>query len=171
MRFFLLIALGSFCLGWAINMVRPEPLPFYYQSPEERLEHEIKALGVIDFTLVKDIPRVHPVKVHKKMQQGEKMLILDARPEVFHRLSHIQGALSLPRDEFKHSFVKLKDTINRHQNSAILIYCSDDSCEDSKMVASALIHMGCRSVMIIQGGWDAWSRYQLPSEHMKRHGN
>lgn len=94
-------------------------------------------------------------------------LVLDARPEIFHRLGHIPGALSLPRDAFEVSFARLLPQLEKQiagRPPLLLLYCQSASCEDALLVANALARNGFSRLAIFQGGWDEWERSGLPVE-------
>jgi predicted sulfurtransferase len=66
--------------------------------------------------------------------ESKRGLVLDARPEIFHRLGHVPGALSLPRDDFETGYAALKEKLEADRSQPIVIYCSSASCEDSGLV-------------------------------------
>ena len=91
-------------------------------------------------------------------------IILDARPEIFHRLGHVPGALSLPREDFEASYNKLKPILEKDKNQVIAVYCSSSSCEDSGLVQNALQSLGYTHVSVFHGGWAEWTNAGLPEE-------
>lgn len=91
-------------------------------------------------------------------------LVLDARPEIFYRFGHVPGALSLPKDEFEKGYAKLKTTLESDMSQPIIVYCTDESCEDSEWVYQALTNLGYSQVSIFRGGWDAWTKAGYPEE-------
>lgn len=91
-------------------------------------------------------------------------LVLDARPENFYRFGHVPGALSLPRDEFEKGYTQLTKKLEANKRQPMIIYCSDESCEDSELVYKALTNLGYTQVSIFRGGWDAWTKAGLPEE-------
>ena len=95
---------------------------------------------------------------------GLHALILDARPEIFHRFGHIPKAISLPREDFEACYSKQRTLLEKHKKHPVVIYCSGVSCEDGEMVANALIALGFTDVRFYRGGWDEWTRIGLPEE-------
>jgi len=96
-------------------------------------------------------------------QPGEA-LVLDARPRIFYSLSHVPSALSLPRDDFEVSYARLKSQLEKDRARPLAVYCSDADCEDSKLVANALLKLGYSQVLRFKGGWAAWQDAHLPEE-------
>ena len=94
-----------------------------------------------------------------------RALILDARPEVFHRLGHVPKALSLPRDDFEASYNSQRAVLEKHKSQPVLIYCSGGSCEDGVMVANGLLKLAFTKVYLFRGGWHEWTRAKLPEEN------
>jgi rhodanese-related sulfurtransferase len=90
--------------------------------------------------------------------------ILDARPEIFYRLGHIPGALSLSREEFDNDYAKLRPQLEKDKQQPIFVYCSDASCEDSQTVAERLGQLGYTNVAVFKGGWAEWGQAKLPQE-------
>jgi rhodanese-related sulfurtransferase len=91
-------------------------------------------------------------------------VLVDARPEIFHRFGHIPGALALPRDEFEVYYPKHRAKLEPYKNQEILVYCQGSSCEDSHLVASALTKLGYTRLAVFVGGWNAWTQQGLPQE-------
>jgi predicted sulfurtransferase len=85
------------------------------------------------------------------------ILILDARPEVFHRAGHIQGAYSFPREEFSTQFPKYEPALRDPHLTGIVIYCSGGECEDSAALAQYLSAKEIGPLAIFTGGWEEWS--------------
>jgi 3-mercaptopyruvate sulfurtransferase SseA len=163
-----LMVLGCLSLGLGLNLMRERPLPLYYQSKGERLEE-----SVIPF-----MTEGRPLSGEGEMRsQGhlsleefrvfveeKKGLILDARPELFYRLGHVPGALSLPREDFAKAYAQLKHRLEADKSQALVLYCADLSCEDSHLLRAALLKLGYREVRLFSGGWAEWTQARLPQE-------
>jgi rhodanese-related sulfurtransferase len=166
---FLLIAAIA---GAAINHTRDHPLPLIYQSKAARLEHAVQTIAERSRTekppatvpvLNSNIPNVSLEKF-KRFVDGRTGVIVDARPEIFYRLGHVPGALSLPRNDFEAAYAKLKSQLEKHRGQPLIVYCSDADCEDSELVATALSSLGFRQVTRFKGGWVDWTNAHLPEE-------
>jgi rhodanese-related sulfurtransferase len=91
-------------------------------------------------------------------------LTIDARPEIFFRLGHIPGAISLPQGDFERRYVELKELLETDKSRPIVIYCSGYPCEAARSVRQALFELGYSNLSIFAGGWNSWTAYKLPEE-------
>jgi rhodanese-related sulfurtransferase len=98
-------------------------------------------------------------------QQSGNALIIDARPGFLHTLSHIPGAISVPRSvadrEIAANEAKLKAAAAA--KTPIIVYCTGFLCPDARTVANHLADAGYSS-SVLEGGWDAWKEGGLPTE-------
>jgi rhodanese-related sulfurtransferase len=158
-----LLLTGCLIGGLVFNEIRTAPLSLVYASPEERLKRSVEQMGSISnapIALEGDVGR-------DEMQNicvNRVALILDARPEIFYRLGHIPSALSLPRDNFEKRYQSLLSTLQSHRDKPLVVYCSDNGCHDSQMVADALQKLGYLHVRLFRGGWSEWDTAGLPEE-------
>jgi rhodanese-related sulfurtransferase len=176
---FLVLATISLAGGLLINQFRDKPLPLLYASKKERIESAVaktaatERSGLPAIDEATEIPSAGAVGAAPKTLRlvefrdfvGKRSgVVLDARPEIFHRLGHIPGAVSLPREDFEQSYAKLRSVLERDKSQPIVVYCSGSSCEDSKMVAEGLVKLGYTHVFVFKGGWDEWNQAGLPQE-------
>lgn len=160
---FWIMATVSLCLGLLLNQFRDKPLSLIYQTKAERLQMAVSRI---------ESNRQAPAELSGNLSlddmrsfvEERRGVILDARPEVFHRLGHIPGALSLPRDDFENAYNKLKSRLERNKNASLIVYCSGSSCEDSMLVQEALAKLGYAHVAIFHGGWGEWNGAGFPEE-------
>lgn len=158
----------SVYIGLMLNQFCDTPLSLVYQSKAECLQPSdskfagTETVNAVSFQLplLKNVP-LEDFIVYVKEKRG---IILDARPEIFYRFGHVPGALSLPRDEFEKGYTRLKAKLDTNKSQAMIIYCSDESCEDSELVHKALANLGYTQISIFRGGWDAWTKAGLPEE-------
>jgi rhodanese-related sulfurtransferase len=158
------IALGSLCVGLLINQYREQPLPLKYQNKEERLDSSVAKITTKSKVPDSALPKELNLEEFRAFVENHTGLILDARPEIFHRLGHVPGALSLPREDFENGYAILKARLESNQNQPIAVYCSSSSCEDSHLVEKALIKLGYTNVAVFSGGWSAWTDAGLSQE-------
>lgn len=171
---FCLLATASVCLGLLINQFRDHRLPLIYTTKQQRLEESVIQITAVDATTptpastipqaVADNPRVIGLNEFHEDAESKKIIVLDARPEIFHRFGHVPGAISFPREDFENSYSKYRSLLEADKNQTVAVYCSSASCEDSDMVASALVKLGYGHVLVFKGGWDEWSGAGLPRE-------
>lgn len=155
MVFLWLVAASSVCLGIQSNQFSDNHLSLVYQSSAKT----VNAISPAP-SLPKDVP-LDDFHAYVKEKRG---LVLDARPEIFYRFGHVPGALSLPRDEFEKGYTQLKAKLEANKSQLMIIYCSDESCEDSDLVYQALTNLGYTQISIFRGGWDVWAKAGLPEE-------
>ena len=155
-------------LGFFANQLRDRPLALVYESKEQRLAQavtNIKEGGTDSQAEGSTLPERLELDEFKSFVSRKEGLVLDARPEIFHRLGHIPGSISLPRESFEEAYTNLKPVLESHKSSPIVVYCSSRSCEDSKLVEQALRSLGYQQVAVFTGGWAAWTDAGLPEEH------
>ena len=149
-----IMATVGVCCGFAINQFRDNPLPLVYSPKAERIQQAVAKLSMENTTpaqlnpgvvvgggALSDAPAVRYLDLasfREIVERRERGIVIDARPEIFHRLGHVPGALSLSREEFESSYSKQRSLLEKDKTLPIVIYCSSYSCEDSQMVADAL---------------------------------
>ena len=160
--------LATLCTGAALvlNQLREPPLPLVYASKRTRLEEEVKRTARVEIAaLVQAVAptasepaavRVVGLAEFQRLVASRQAVVLDARPEIFYRLGHVPGARSLSREEFERDYGVQRVFLESRRGQPIAVYCSSASCEDSQMVADALVKLGYRQVLVFKGGWDEW---------------
>ena len=86
---------------------------------------------------------------------------MDAREPAFFEEGHIPRAINLPRDSIlRAKFLgELSDKAR-----PVIVYCSDEDCDDGKIVAKGLLALGHSKVSVFAGGWDEWAASGSPME-------
>jgi rhodanese-related sulfurtransferase len=158
-----LLLTGCFIGGLIVNEMRSPPLSLVYSSRETRLNQAVEQLRSSVATRIVLEGDVNLDEM-KKLISNHAVLILDARPKIFYRVSHIPSALSLPRDDFEKQYQMLQSTLQSNRNKPLAVYCSSSDCHDSQMVADALVKLGYPHVRVFRGGWSDWESAQLPEE-------
>jgi len=95
-----------------------------------------------------------------KVRLDKGALFLDARPEAFHRMAHIPGALSLPEEEFEAAFSRLEPRLRSSLD--VIVYCAGFGCEASHIVARKLKERQIPAV-VLNEGWPAWEEAHYPT--------
>jgi rhodanese-related sulfurtransferase len=141
-------------------------LSLVYQTEEDRLQVTVAKLAAADGTQqpLAALPASLSLNEFQAFAATKRGLVLDARPEIFHRLGHVPGAVSFPREAFEASYAKLKPQLETNKSQSLAVYCSGISCEDSLMVQKALVNLGYTHVSVFRGGWDEWTEAGLPVE-------
>jgi rhodanese-related sulfurtransferase len=82
------------------------------------------------------------------------ILILDARPGLFHKYGHIPGALSLPAQTKELGTEAGKILSGVPKSRTVVIYCADKQCENAEAVAEQVWHNGYGNIHIFsEAGW------------------
>ena len=161
----LLVFTGSVASGLVINDFQSVPLPLVYVSPKDRLNGTVAAMGSNPETSVgQKLDSDVTLDEMSSMSLAASVTILDARPEIFYRVGHIPSALSLPRDEFQDHYHALESKLSPLKEKVVVVYCSGNDCQDSQLVADALLALGYKHVRVFRGGWDQWESAHYPKE-------
>lgn len=168
----LILLTAGLAIGLTVNQFRDKPLSLIYQSKEARMQEAVAHLEpaappppiAAKHTTLPEAMTLEEIQEYLKQKSG---LIFDARPEIFHRLGHIPGARSLPRDDFENVYKTYQSELERDRSQPIVVYCSGSSCEDSTLVQKSLQALGFTNVSVFHGGWDEWQENNLPVEETK----
>lgn len=165
---FVCMATVSLGVGLVVNQFRETPLPLLYQSKRVRFEQKVAHLLPPEMpgrsAAETPVCREIDLEEFRGFVEARRGIVLDARPEVFHRLGHVPGALSLPRDDFERAYARVRTRLEENREKAIAVYCSDAYCEDGQMVAEALLRLGFRHLLLFKAGWEMWTRTGLMEE-------
>jgi len=171
---FWILATVALCLGILANQFRDKSLPLIYQTKEQRMDNVATQLAVVSLgtlnirasspVVESVLPETLSLEEFQAVVNQKRMMVLDARPEIFHRLGHVPGALALPQDDFETYYRKLQPQLQKDKVQALVVYCSNASCEDSGLVAKTLRKLGYTHVSIFPGGWSEWTQAGLPQE-------
>ncbi|MBI4026651.1 MAG: rhodanese-like domain-containing protein [Verrucomicrobia bacterium] len=168
---FLLLCVISLVVGLVINVFRSNPLPLRYQTPAERA---MTFRGSERCHPENPIRAISPRALQTLMGRTD-VVILDARAEDVYQKGHIPGAIGLSRERFETDLEKALPKLMAQTTRTLVVYCSNDGCEDGPGVAQSLVEMGFDStrtstaaggarVRLLKGGWDAWVEARLPVE-------
>jgi rhodanese-related sulfurtransferase len=86
------------------------------------------------------------------LDQGEKIIVIDARSSQSYQKEHIPGAISLP-----HRTMTEESTRYLDRTALVVIYCDGIGCNASTKGALNLSRLGFR-VKELLGGLDWWKR-------------
>jgi len=168
--FLWMTATTALCLGLLVNQFRDHPLPLIYQNKDARLQEAVERLASAPSPTAEPSASsaAHPTEYLTLEEFSEFVdkggLVLDARPEIFHRLGHVPGAISLPRDDFENAYAALRARLEADKARSLAVYCSGSSCEDSELVKKSLAALGFTQVAIFKGGWSEWQTAGKPEE-------
>ncbi len=159
--FLWILGTTALCLGLLINQFRDDPLPLIHQGKAERMQSAVQRLvsapaPEATSPVHEKLPTVLSLEEFSQYAEGKQGLVLDARPEIFHRLGHVPGAMSLAREDFENAYTALRSLLEKDRSQPLVVYCSGASCEDSELVKQSLEALGYTNVGIFRGGWLEW---------------
>jgi rhodanese-related sulfurtransferase len=92
------------------------------------------------------------------LDQGEKIVVVDARSAATYQEEHIPGAVNLP-----HRTMTPETTRHLDRGTLYVVYCDGIGCNASTKGALKLSELGFR-VKELMGGLDWWKRDGYPTE-------
>lgn len=155
------LMLLSLCTGLMNNAVRHKPIPLIYRTPSERINQQVECLVACGTANAQKAPRRIERKEVLKCVINKSALFIDARPELFFSISHVPGAISITREDFKDCYSKNVRMLWGSTNCTIIVYCSHASCDDGRLVALGLMKLGLPNVALYENGWD-----ELENSHL-----
>ncbi|WP_067456583.1 rhodanese-like domain-containing protein [Actinomadura macra] len=97
--------------------------------------------------------------LHSAITDGT-VTVVDALPESYYTQQHLPGALNLVEDEVADRAA----TLLPDKDAAIVTYCSNTACNNSKAVALRLEKLGYTNVRTYREGIQDWTEAGLPTE-------
>lgn len=95
-----------------------------------------------------------------KIQSGAEFVLVDALAPIAFARTRLPGAINVTPDWV--------DSRARHllpdQAAEVVVYCSDEGCDSSTIVARRLVELGYRNVRHYPGGKRDWVEAGLPLE-------
>jgi 3-mercaptopyruvate sulfurtransferase SseA len=161
----LCVFVAAVALGFGLNVLRERPLPILYRDKETRLKDSVQRIQPRSKdSNSKPITEQFSLGQFAAYVAESKGVIIDARPEIFHRMGHVPGALSLPRDDFEKGYSVLRGRLESDWTQPIVVYCADASCTDASLVKKALNSLGYNNVAVFAGGWHEWTQVGKETE-------
>lgn len=152
------LAFAASCvLGVLTNSFRRAPLPTVYENPETRMLRSLSSAA----EMIPREPALLEFQAVLRTWKDSAALFVDAREPAFFDEGHIPRSVNLPRDEILRSKTigELAD-----KSRPVIVYCSEEGCEDGRIVAKGLIALGHSKVSLYEGGWEEWSASGSPVE-------
>jgi rhodanese-related sulfurtransferase len=97
-------------------------------------------------------------EIKKRLDAGEKMILVDTREDLEWAKGHLPGAIHLSKGVIERDIEK---TIPDH-NAPIVLYCGGGF--RSALAADNLKKMGYTNVTSMDGGWRGWNESNFPVE-------
>ena len=92
----------------------------------------------------------------KRLDAGEKIIVVDTREESEWSRGHIPGAIHLGKGVIEHDIEKTVPD----KESTVVLYCGGGF--RSALAADNLQKMGSRNVVSMDGGWRGWTEAGFP---------
>ena len=143
------ILLISAALGAAVNLIRPDSIPFV-----ETWSMADKLTAEGGDTLAITLERA------AALFSDNTAIFLDARSPAEYDRGHIQGAVNLPWHEVDNYFETVIMTLN--PEAMYITYCDGEVCSLSHDLAMLLKDLGFTRVKVLVNGWTLWKEHDLP---------
>lgn len=138
----IILALATL-LGLTFNAVRPDPLPLRPTSAPTAPQADISIT----------------VEHARELHATGHAFFIDARDALTYAQGHIQGALSLPAEDFAFVFPALHAQIT---DRLLIVYCDGEQCPLSQDVSERLRAYGLNDIRELRNGWTLWREAGFP---------
>lgn len=121
------------------------------------MAHAPKFLAIVN-DAKKRVKETNVVEVKRRMEAGEKFVLVDVREESEWAAGHLPGAIHLGKGIIERDIEqRVPDT-----ETKMILYCGGGF--RSALSADNLQKMGYRNVESMDGGWKGWIGAGLPTE-------
>ena len=103
------------------------------------------------------LPTITVDELQRKLESGERLVIVDALPPMSFAHSHLPGAINMPPERVDPKRIPDPD-------AEIVVYCANPACESSIDTANRLLALGFMNVRHYPGGKNEWRELGLPLE-------
>jgi len=143
------ILLIAVALGAAVNLIRPDGIPFVdsWSMADKLVTEDGDTLAI-------------PLEDAATLFAENAAVFLDARNPAEYDQGHIQGAVNLPWNEVDNYFETVIMTLD--PEAMIITYCDGEACSLSHGLALFLKDLGFTRVKVLVNGWTLWKEHDLP---------
>jgi rhodanese-related sulfurtransferase len=143
------IILMAMALGTAVNLIRPDGIPFVasWSMADKLVTEEGDTLSI-------------PLEDAAVLFADNAAVFLDARTPAEYAQGHIQGAVNLPWHEVDNYFETVIMTLD--PEAMFITYCDGEACSLSHDLALLLKDLGFTRVKVLVNGWTLWKEHDLP---------
>ena len=96
--------------------------------------------------------------------KANAVTVVEALPAAYYEDAHLPGAINIPHTEVK----ELAPTLLPDKDAAIVTYCANTPCPNSRVAALQLTKLGYTNVREYVEGKEDWSAAGLPLEQAVR---
>ncbi|WP_123040386.1 rhodanese-like domain-containing protein [Cohnella candidum] len=100
-------------------------------------------------------------EIQTKLEQGERVILVEALPKNYFEDAHLPGAINLPHDEVD----RLAPVLLPDKTAEIITYCASLPCPNSEIAAKRLMELGYSNVKEYREGKQDWFEAGLPLEN------
>jgi rhodanese-related sulfurtransferase len=144
------ILLIAVALGAAVNLIRPDGIPF------------VDSWSMTDKLVTEDgYTLAIPLEDAATLFAENAAVFLDARTPAEYDQGHIQGALNLPWHDVDNYFETVIMTLD--PEATVITYCDGETCPLSHDLALFLKDQGFTRVKVLVNGWTLWKEHRLPT--------
>ena len=98
--------------------------------------------------------------LQQKIESGADFVLVDALSPMSYATSHLPGAINLPPESVDgRAQRRIPD-----RSTEVIVYCSDEACNSSVIVANRLLELGYENVSHYAEGKNDWVEAGLPLE-------
>ena len=120
------------------------------QKRQERREVQFQGVKTLDLAQAYQI------------WQEKRALFMDARKAEEYQDLHVQGAVNVPPETWAE--LSSSELMKMAKTQELVIYCSQESCDDALKLAKKLRAAGFARVMAFTGGFRAWDEAGYPAD-------
>jgi rhodanese-related sulfurtransferase len=120
------------------------------QKRQERREVQFQGVRTLDLAQAYQI------------WEGKQALFVDARKAEEYQELHVQGAVNVPPETWAE--LPASELMKLPKTQELVIYCSQESCDDALKLAKKLREAGFSRVMAFTGGFRAWDEAGYPAD-------
>jgi len=120
------------------------------QKRQERREVQFQGVRTLDLA-----------QAHQTWQE-QRALFVDARKAEEYQELHVQGAVNVPPETWAE--LSSSELMKMVKTRELVVYCSQESCDDALKLAKKLEAAGFTRVMAFTGGFRAWDEAGYPAD-------
>jgi len=142
----------GFMLHWPLVQasLRGNLIALLDQKRQERREVQFQGVKTLD------LAQAHHI------WQEKKALFVDARKAEEYQELHVQGAVNVPPETWAE--LSSSELMKMAKTQELVVYCSQESCDDALKLAKKLRAAGFARVMAFTGGFRAWDEAGYPAD-------
>jgi rhodanese-related sulfurtransferase len=99
-------------------------------------------------------------EIKSNLDSDANMILVEALPEQYFNAQHLPGAININHDQIE----ILAPELLADKNAMIVVYCSNNACQNSGIAAKKLIGLGYTDVYKYAEGKQDWIEAGLPVE-------